>query len=141
MGTIEMRKLSDMFINLDKNGDGTLSKDEIEEGYDALGIPAPASLNELMKKLDGEGDGTINYIQFLAATQDWSCLSQKKELEIAFKIYDIGGDGTLSLDELKQAIPGIKDSEWADFLSQADSNGDGLISLEELKNYLTTKTE
>lgn len=141
MGTIETRKLTEMFINLDKNGDGTLSLDEIEEGYDALGIPVPVNLNELIKKIDDEDEGTINYSEFLAATQDWSNIAQKKELEITFKIYDIGGDGTLSLEELKQAIPGIKDSEWADFLSKADSNGDGLISLEELKNYLTSQTQ
>jgi calcium-dependent protein kinase len=141
MGTIETRKQTDMFLNLDKNGDGTLSLDEIEEGYDILGIPIPANLNELIKNFNDEDEGTINYTEFLAATQDWSNIAQKKELEVTFKIYDIGGDGTLSLEELKQAIPGIQDSEWADFLSKADSNGDGVISLEELKNYLTSQTQ
>ncbi|OMJ82246.1 hypothetical protein SteCoe_17088 [Stentor coeruleus] len=141
MGTIETKKLTNMFLSLDKNGDGTLSLDEIEEGYDALGIPAPVDLNDLIKKIDGEDDGSINYTEFIAAAQDWSNIAQRKELEIVFKIYDIGGDGTLSLEELKQAIPGIKDSEWADFLSKADLNGDGLISLEELKNYLTSNTQ
>jgi Ca2+-binding EF-hand superfamily protein len=139
MTSNDEKKLESLFKGLDKNGDGTLSKDEIEEGYDALGIPAPAILNELLKKLD-KGNGIINYIQFLISTQDWSKLSQMKDLETTFKIYDKGGDGTLSLEELKEAIPGIHDSEWEALLSEADTNKDGLISLEELKVYLTKKS-
>lgn len=137
MTSIEKQILTDMFLSLDKNGDGTLSKDEIEEGYDALGIPAPISLNDLLKKLDGDGNGSINYNDFLTASQDWSKVFHQKELEGVFKLYDSVGDGLISVDELKEAIPGIHDSEWAQFLSQADTNQDGFLSFEELKNYLT----
>lgn len=137
MTSIEKQILTDMFLSLDKNGDGTLSKDEIEEGYDALGIPAPISLNDLLKKLDGDGNGSINYNDFLTASQDWSKLFHQKELEGVFKLYDSAGDGVISVDELKEAIPGIHESEWAEFLSQADTNKDGFLSFEELKNYLT----
>ena len=133
------RKLSSLFRSLDKNGDGTLNREEIEEGYDALGIPVPASVNDLLKKLDSNGHGTIDYTLFLSATQDWSKVTQKKELETAFKIYDKGGEGTLSIEELKQAIPGLEDTEWDKFLSEADTNKDGLISLDELKVYLSNK--
>jgi hypothetical protein len=42
---------------------------------------------------------------------------QKKELELTLKIYDTAGGGTLSIEELKQAIPGINDSEWEKLLS------------------------
>ena len=64
------KKLGDLFRSLDKNGDGILSKSEIEEGYDALGIPVSPFINELMKKLDSNNNGTVDYNEFLVATQD-----------------------------------------------------------------------
>jgi calcium-dependent protein kinase len=139
MTSIEKQKLTDMFISLDKNGDGTLSREEIEDGYDALGIPAPISLKDLLKKLDGDGNGSINYNDFLTASQDWSKVSYQKELEGVFRLYDSAGDGIVAVEELKKAIPGIQDSEWDEFLSEADTNCDGFLSFEELKNYLTKR--
>ena len=135
------KKLAYLFRSLDKNGDGTLNREEIEEGYDALGIPVPVSVNDLLKRMESSGNGSIYYHEFLTATQDWSKISQKKELETAFKVYDQGGDGTLSIEELKQAIPELEDTEWVKILNEADTNQDGLISLEELKRYLIINTK
>ena len=70
-----------------------------------------------MKKLDSNKNGTVDYNEFLVATQDWINILQKKELELTLKIYDTAGGGTLSIEELKQAIPGINDSEWEKLLS------------------------
>ena len=70
-----------------------------------------------MKKLDSNNNGTVDYNEFLVATQDWINILQKKELELTLKIYDTAGGGTLSIEELKQAIPGINDSEWEKLLS------------------------
>lgn len=140
MSSNDEKKLAYLFKSLDKNGDGTLNRDEIEEGYDALGIPVPGSINDLLKRMESSGNGTIYYHEFLTASQDWSKISQQKELESAFKIYDQGGDGTLSILELKKAIPGLENTEWDLFLTESDTNADGLISLEELKVYLTTRS-
>lgn len=54
-------------------------------------------------------------------------------------MYDVSGDGLLSLQELKNSIPGIQNSEWTQFLNEADTDGDGMINMSELKEYLTRK--
>ena len=115
MTSNDERKLANLFRSLDKNGDGTLNKEEIEAGYDLLGIPVPNSVSDLLKKLDKNGLGTIDYSLFLAASQDWSKITQKKELETAFKAYAKGGDERLSIEDLKRAIPGLQESEWNQF--------------------------
>ena len=92
----------------------------------------------MLKKMTERG-GTIHYKEFITSIQTWNKISQMKELENSFKMYNVGGDGKLSLDELKAAIPGIEDSEWNDLLNEADVNGDGMLTLEELKGFITEK--
>ena len=51
-------------------------------------------------------------------------------------MYDVGGDGFLSIKEIKEAIPGIDSGEIEEFLAEADTNQDRMISFQELKQYL-----
>ena len=134
-----MKKLKEMFKELDRDGSGTLSIAELNTGYDEIGVPPPASLVELMKKLDTDDSGSIDYSEFLKGSEDWAKVAMKKELAHATKKYEKGLDAKLSLDELKSSIPDIKGSEWYDWLGEADKNGDAYISLEELKQYLAVK--
>lgn len=130
--------MSDLFKKFDKNGDGSLSTIEINEGYDFIGVPPPPPVIDILKKIGNTGD-TIHYTDFLNAIQNWNKAAQMKELENSFKMYDKGGDGKLSLDELKATIPGVENSEWDGYLNEADLNGDGMMTLEELKLFITTK--
>ncbi|CAG9313378.1 unnamed protein product [Blepharisma stoltei] len=138
-GEKEEAELAELFKALDANGDGKLSQEELLNGYHQLKWSSPEEVKEIMKKCDTDGSGFIDFTEFITAATNWNQILQKEQLISAFKMYDTSGDGQLSLDELKNGIPGIKDSEWAEFLNEADKDGDGNISLEELKEYLTKK--
>lgn len=57
----EKNDLMKVFKILDKNGDGKLTREELEEGY-KKSVPIDAiEINELMKKLDNDGSGSIDY--------------------------------------------------------------------------------
>lgn len=132
------QELTKMFKSIDKNNDGRLSYEEIINGYKELGLPI-SHAEEIIKKIDTDNSGIIEYSEFITATQNWKNVFEKDELEKTFKTYDIGGDGNLSLSELKQIIPGIENGEWDQFIKDADKNGDGLISLSEFKEYMISK--
>lgn len=134
-----MKKLKEMFKTLDRDGSGTLTVAELNAGYDSLGLPPPASIVELMKKLDTDDSGSIDYFEFLKGSEDWTKLSMKKEMDSAAKKYDKGSNAKLSLIELKATIPDIQGTEWYNWLTSADQNGDGFITLDELKKYLSEK--
>lgn len=130
-----------MFRSFDKDGSGTLSITEVNNGYDSIGLPPPVSVIELMKKLDTDDSGSIDYAEFLKGSEQWAKLAMKRELELAAKKYEKGFDAKISLLELRGTIPDIQGTEWMERLRLADVNGDGYITLEELKNYLETNAE
>ena len=69
MSKEEKNEMILMFQSLDKNGDGVLSAEEIYEGYkDTLGeVEARREVERIMKEVDVDGNGTIDYNEFVMA--------------------------------------------------------------------------
>lgn len=51
----------------------------------------------MMKKADTNGDGNVDYSEFLTAAFDKVKLITEPNLEKAFKIFDKDGDGSISM--------------------------------------------
>jgi Ca2+-binding EF-hand superfamily protein len=76
-----------MFLKLDKSKDGKLSFDEIKEGMENLeGIfkGTKAEYQELMRSLDKDGNGVIDYEEFITAAVNKATLLNKQNLLAAF---------------------------------------------------------
>lgn len=57
----ERSELMRIFKALDKNGDGKLTREELVDGYSrSVGI-TDNEIDELMKKMDNDNSGSINY--------------------------------------------------------------------------------
>lgn len=61
-----------MFKQLDVNGDGKLSKDEILDGYEeAFGTALNVDdVNKMFNEIDIDGNGSIDYTEFVMATMN-----------------------------------------------------------------------
>ena len=66
----DLREVREMFIKLDTNNDGHLSLDELRAGFSEiaqiLNIDEP-DVEEMLRGADLDGDGTIDYTEFIAA--------------------------------------------------------------------------
>ena len=64
--------MKETFTNLDKDGNGTLSREELLEGFtDLMGkVEAEKEVNKIMSEVDTDNSGTINYTEFIAASMD-----------------------------------------------------------------------
>jgi len=91
----EKNKLLSQFQCWDKNGDGVLSKEEIFEGYKVLfgETKAKEDIDQIFKTIDLDGNGTIDYNEFVTATVDKTKLLSKQNLEATFKCFDKDGSG------------------------------------------------
>ena len=106
--------LEERFRQLDKNGDGKLTPDE---------LPA-----EWMQSLDLNHDGVVLLDEARQAFEKNPALvfSAGAGIETAFKLLDKDGDGFLTRAESKGAV-------WFD---RADENKDGKVSLDEARRTL-----
>lgn len=98
-----------IFLKLDKNKDGYITLKELKEGMKDL--DNIDELTEILKGVDVDNNGAINYTEFIAATLDQNLIvNQTNKIKDAFKIFDIDGDGVIDEEEMKAAF-NLEDGE------------------------------
>lgn len=138
----EIKELTDSFKALDVNGDGTLTYKEVVETMNKNKLEVPADLLEIMKDIDSDGSGQVDYTEFVAATLDKKQYMTEQNAWIAFRQFDLDGDGKITAQELKTVLgaDGVGDHfdtvKIDEMIKEADSNGDGMIDFEEFKQHM-----
>lgn len=125
---VELKKI---FMELDRNGDGMISFEELQGG---LGDRENAEeLLEILKAADTDESGTINYTEFLAATMDAQTFLREDYLKTAFQMFDKDSSGSIDKSELQNLLSGeeFKDvyteAQLNAAIAEVDENGDGEI--------------
>lgn len=94
-----------------------------------------------MQSLDKDGNGVIDYTEFITGAIDKVALLNKKNLEAAFKMLDVDNSGMITVDELKAVFDthGDKKDEtlWLEIMKEVDKNNDNQISFEEFTDVMT----
>lgn len=144
MSVGETETLRKAFIALDANHDGLLSIEELENGYAALGLLSDLNISEIMAACDSDGNGFIDYSEFLTAGLNWKQSLNNERLQAAFDAFDLDHSGFITVDEIKKMFggqnEGVGDDIWNQLLKEADENGDGMIDLQEFKNLMTRRS-
>lgn len=141
MSKDDTNELKRVFMEMDKNGDGKLSLEEVAEGYKKVfRSPNPeADAKLIFNCVDSDNNGYISYEEFIRATIDKKKLLTEKKLESAFRLFDKNGDGFISAKEIKDVLgkdSQLSDDVWNQIVKEVDVNGDGEISLEEFKQMM-----
>ena len=141
ISTNDTKDLREVFRNMDKNGDGKLSKDELMEEYlKIMGeSEAKEEVDRIMKEVDSDNNGFIDYSEFLKGSLDSSKVLSIQNLKLAFQMFDQDGNGTISASELKKVIAGkgLADNKiWNDIIMEVDMNGDGEIDIGEFEKII-----
>ena len=133
----DIKELKSIFMALDKNGDGSLSFEELKAG---LGHKENAeTLLEILKGADTDNSGSIDYTEFIAATLDAQTYLRDDYLKTAFDMFDKDGSGKIDKDEIRQLLCGedltnvVSKEDLEKYLAEVDENGDGEIDFQELQ--------
>ncbi|KAL3639023.1 Calcium-dependent protein kinase 33 [Castilleja foliolosa] len=131
----EIKGLKQMFNNMDTDGSGTITYDELRTGLTKLGSKlSEAEIKQLMDAADVDKNGSIDYIEFITATMHRHRLDREDNLHKAFCHFDKDNSGHITRDELRQAMTqyGMGDDATIDeVLDDVDTDKDGKINYDE----------
>jgi len=131
----DIRELKELFKTLDKNGDGSLTLEELRVGLE--GKENGVTLLHIMKSADTDNSGEINYTEFIAATIDANVFMRQDYLRTAFEMFDADGSGKIDNEEVKALLQGDELQNLCSpdaiktAMEEIDTNGDGEIDFEE----------
>ena len=84
----------------------------------------------MFKEIDIDGNGSIDYTEFVMATMNEKNMMSNDKLMSAFKMFDKDGSGTISADEIRTVLgsdSSLSLSSINDIIKEVDENGDGEI--------------
>ena len=133
-----------LFNQIDKNGDGKISKDELFNGLQSY--KKDISFDELKKQvdiifnnIDSDHNGYLEYEEFVRAAIDKDHFLSVNFLQFAFNYFDKDHDGEITLEEVKNKFflndknkNSLKaQDQLQKSFNEIDINGDGKLSFEE----------
>ena len=136
----EIQKLKDEFDKIDQNKDGEISKEELIKCLEEI-YPSGEAIqraNQIFSEIDFNNDGSISFSEFLTVNMKKEKLLNEDMLTKAFKLFDLDGNGYITINELKETMP-LKitsNQQWIDLIKDVDQDGDCQISFKEFKEMM-----
>lgn len=141
MDADELRRVFQMF---DRNGDGRITKKELNDSLENMGIFIPdKELEQMIEKIDVNRDGCVDIDEFGALYQ--SIMDERDEdqdMREAFNVFDQNGDGFITVEELKSVLQslGLKQGRTVEdcknMIMKVDADGDGRVNFTEFKQMM-----
>lgn len=135
----ELKEPKEVFLSLDADGDGKLSKTELLRGCTGRIQTAEATVDHIMEQVDTDNNGYIDFTEFLRATMDSRKFTEEESMQSAFSIFDKDHNGRISSVEVCEVLTGrVPDDTniWTQLIQEIDLNGDGEIDLDEFKSMM-----
>ncbi|XP_073035399.1 calcium-dependent protein kinase 10-like [Primulina eburnea] len=142
----EVEVMRDMFALMDTDRDGKVSYEELKAGLRKVGSQlAEPEIKLLMDVADVDGNGVLDYGEFVAVTIHLQRMENDEHFRRAFMFFDRDGSGYIELHELREALvdeAGDADIDVCnDIMREVDTDKDGQISYDEFVAMMKTGTD
>ncbi|NWR39988.1 CABP4 protein, partial [Tachuris rubrigastra] len=137
----ELDELLDAFKEFDTDQDGYISYKDLGECMRTLGyMPTEMELIEISQHIKMRMGGRVDFEDFVQMMgpklrEETAHMVGVRELKIAFREFDVNGDGEISTAEMREAIAALlgeqlKAQEVDEILQDVDLNGDGHVDFD-----------
>eukprot|EP01126_Amoeba_proteus_P066773 TRINITY_DN9729_c0_g1_i2.p1 TRINITY_DN9729_c0_g1~~TRINITY_DN9729_c0_g1_i2.p1 ORF type:complete len:152 (-),score=46.39 TRINITY_DN9729_c0_g1_i2:81-536(-) len=131
------------FALFDKDGNGNITVDELETVLRSFGqTPTPDELHNMMKEVDIDGNGEIDFNEFLKMLAR-NITSSEDEIAECFKVFDKNSSGAIEPDELREVMESIGEVLTAEevqlMIQELDDNNNGSVCFVEFQKMAEGK--
>ncbi|KAJ8426375.1 hypothetical protein Cgig2_000570 [Carnegiea gigantea] len=144
----EVAGIKEAFDTMDTRKRGKINMEELKVGLQKLGHQIPdAELQILMEAADVDGDGTLNYGEFVAVSVHIRKMANDEHLHRAFSFFDKNKTGFIEVDELRDALNDDSDAVTNiddvinAIMHDVDTDKDGRISYDEFAVMMKAGTD
>ncbi|XP_046979549.1 calmodulin-like isoform X2 [Schistocerca americana] len=143
----QMKEFREAFRLFDKDGDGSITQDELGRVMRSLGqFAREEELQQMLHEVDIDGDGNVSFEEFveivsnMGATAERTADQEEKELRDAFRVFDKHNRGYISASDLRAVLQclgeDLSEEEIEDMIKEVDVDGDGRIDFYEFVHAL-----
>ena len=132
----EISEFREIFNLVDKDGGGSITKTELGELMDTLGIDAsPEEIDAMISEIDQDGNGDIDFEEFVAVmSRKVNATYTSDQVKGAFKVFEgKNGSGYVKADALIRAlctygIEKLTEEQATDLVNQLEVDPNGMIN-------------
>lgn len=144
-----MEDLRKIFVKLDVNGNGMISRDEMMIGLDYLRKEVNCNLTnsdieQIFHAMDFDNSGQVDYTEFIASFLDCTIYKNEKFLRKEFEKLDVDKDGKLNKTDIEHLVHSdtisLAKIDIQSMIDEADLDGDGKIDYSEFLVLLRERT-
>ncbi|XP_024939618.1 calmodulin-beta isoform X2 [Cephus cinctus] len=147
----QMKEFREAFRLFDKDGDGSITKEELGRVMRSLGQFARAEeLHTMLQEIDIDGDGNVSFEEFVeivsnigggaSAVAPTDQDQEEQELRDAFRVFDKHNRGYITASDLRAVLQclgeDLSEEEIEDMIKEVDVDGDGRIDFYEFVHAL-----
>ena len=133
-------KLKKIFLSIDLNFDGKISKEELSYAYHVNKIAlTKEQIENIIKAIDFDNNGYIEYEEFIRAAIPKEHLFTEANLKTAFDLFDLDGNGRISPYEVKEILGMdlyMDDNVVNELLKEIIKSGNEEITFEQFKEIM-----
>ena len=147
MSKEELAEFREIFDLVDKDKGGSISRDELGELMDTLGIRASkAEIDLMINEIDEDNNGEIDFEEFVAVmSRKVNANYTSAEVKSAFKAFEMdGSSGYVTIDSLRKALMSYGTEKLSlqqanDLLSQLEQDSKGRVNYIDYVNMMMGK--
>jgi len=136
----ELAGLKKVFQDIDANGDGHITAEELRDALKRQGMANTEQVESLMKMADVNGDGVLSYEELVMTSVQRKLQNKEERLWEAFCKFDKDHDGTITATEIAEVLK-VSLEEAEALIKEIDTNGDKVVDYDEFVAMMMAKEE